>query len=181
MADQFNHLTEKYLNETNLAHRKALGQYFTPKDLRLHLLSKLPQTKAPRILDPACGSGEFLISAGDYFGECTLHGWEIDPKLVRLSRRAVQNASIKRTDSLREESRQLFDFVIGNPPYFEFRPDQTQREKYRDVIAGRANIFSMFVKLGLDALKPGGYLAYVIPPSMNNGAYFARLRELIIA
>ena len=114
MASQFNHLTEKYLSETDLAHRKALGQYFTPKDLRLHLLSKLPQTRAPRILDPACGSGEFLISAGDYFGECTLHGWEIDPKLVRLSRRVVQNASIKKVDSLTKTCQQQFDFVIQN-------------------------------------------------------------------
>ena len=29
-------------------------------------------------------------------------------------------------------------------------------------------------------LKPGGYLAYVVPPSMNNGAYFDRLRSYII-
>ncbi len=180
MANQFNHLTEKYLAETDLAHRKALGQYFTPKDLRLQLLSKLPRTKAPEVLDPACGSGEFLISAGDYFDECSLYGWEIDPNLARLSMKVVPDATIKQTDSLTQTCLRHFDFVIGNPPYFEFKPDQAQRERYQEVICGRANIFSMFVKLGLDALKSGGYLAYVMPPSMNNGAYFARLREFII-
>ena len=29
-------------------------------------------------------------------------------------------------------------------------------------------------------LNEGGYLAFVIPPSMNNGAYFSKLREFII-
>lgn len=29
-------------------------------------------------------------------------------------------------------------------------------------------------------MKEGGYLAYVVPPSMNNGAYFAKIRKYII-
>ena len=36
------------------------------------------------------------------------------------------------------------------------------------------------MQTGLEVLKHGGQLAYVIPPSMNNGAYFNRLREYII-
>jgi len=72
-----------------------------------------------------------------------------------------------------------YDFVIGNPPYFELKPDSATRARFSDVISGRANIFSMFIKLGLEMLRPGGCLAYVIPPSMNNGAYFTALRSYI--
>ncbi|UCD65098.1 MAG: SAM-dependent DNA methyltransferase [Candidatus Zixiibacteriota bacterium] len=180
MSSQLNRESTRYLKETDLSHRKSLGQYFTPKDVRLHLLSRLPRKKGASILDPSCGSGEFLLSAGEYFPGGKLHGWEIDPKLVRLSRKALPRAEIVRGDSLERDCLQRFDFVIGNPPYFEFKPEPAVRNRYREVISGRANIFSMFVKLGLNLLRPGGYLAYVIPPSLNNGAYFAGLRSYII-
>jgi adenine-specific DNA-methyltransferase len=45
------------------------------------------------------------------------------------------------------------------------------------VISGRPNVFSMFFAAGLAALRPGGMLGFVVPPSMNNGAYFERLRR----
>lgn len=180
MTEQFNNLTRKYLDEADLTHRKALGQYFTPRQLREHLLSKLPRIKGASVLDPACGTGEFLLSAKDYFPGCRLFGWEIDTRLARLSRKAVPSADIKRTDSLQQDSRTQFDFVIGNPPYFEFKPDRILKDRYRYVISGRANIFAMFVKLGLDLVRPHGYLAYVIPPSMNNGAYFSGVRKYIM-
>lgn len=180
MTAQFDSLTEKYIEETDLAHRKALGQYFTPRCLREHLLSRLPRISGASVLDPACGTGEFLRSAEDYFPRCRLFGWEIDSRLARLSRRTVPSAKIDRSDSLRKVCRRQYDFVIGNPPYFEFTPDGSLREKYGDVISGRANIFAMFVKLGLQLVRPDGYLAYVIPPSMNNGAYFSGVRKYIM-
>ncbi len=180
MTSDFNNLTRKYLEETALEHRKALGQYFTPRPLREHLLSKLPGIAGATVLDPACGTGEFLLSAKDYFPSARLFGWEIDPELVRLTRQAVPSATVRQTDSLSEDLNGRFDFVIGNPPYFEFKPGPAVKERYRDVISGRTNIFAMFVKIGLQLLKPQGYLAYVIPPSMNNGAYFASLRGYII-
>jgi adenine-specific DNA-methyltransferase len=53
------------------------------------------------------------------------------------------------------------------------------RTRFKSVISGRANIFSLFFQSGLEALKPGGVLAYVVPPSMNVGAYFKALRQYI--
>ena len=47
-------------------------------------------------------------------------------------------------------------------------------------MGGRTNIFSLFIYQGLKLLKNGGYLAFVVPPSMNNGAYFSKLREFIV-
>ena len=73
-----------------------------------------------------------------------------------------------------------FDFVIGNPPYFEFNPSREIRNKFKEIINGRVNIFSLFIYQGLKWLKDGGYLAYVVPPSMNNGAYFQKLRKFIV-
>lgn len=170
-----------YLKNTDIKKRKKLGQYFTPKSIRELLLSKLPKKDNADILDPACGSGEFLLSCKKYFKNPILYGFDIDKKLINISSKLVKNASIKNFDFLNIDiNKKKYDYIIGNPPYFELKLNEEIKKKYFDIIKGRVNIFSLFIKMGLDLLKDGGYLAYVVPPSMNNGAYFSKLREYII-
>lgn len=170
-----------YLKNTDIKKRKKLGQYFTPKSIRELLLSKLPKKDNADILDPACGSGEFLISCKKYFKNPILYGFDIDKKLINISSKLVKNASIKNFNFLNINiNKKKYDYIIGNPPYFELKLNEEIKKKYFDIIKGRVNIFSLFIKTGLDLLKDAGYLAYVVPPSMNNGAYFSKLREYII-
>lgn len=170
-----------YLKNTDIKKRKKLGQYFTPKSIRELLLSKLPKKDNADILDPACGSGEFLLSCKKYFKNPILYGFDIDKKLINIASKLVKNASIKNFDFLNIDiNKKKYDYIIGNPPYFKLKLNEEIKKKYFDIIKGRVNIFSLFIKTGLDLLKDGGYLAYVVPPSMNNGAYFSKLREYII-
>lgn len=181
MLSEFEKVTIDYLKEADISYRKEKGQYFTPKTIRQELLAHLPNDiKSPRILDPACGTGEFLLSAEKSFDNPQLYGWDIDVNVVSIARKLVPEAEIKQTDALKEKLIESFDFVIGNPPYYEFTPTKEVKEKYGDIMGGRANIFGLFIKIGLSLLKEGGYLAYVLPPSMNNGAYFSNLRKLIV-
>jgi len=177
---EFAAATTNYINQTDINYRKSLGQYFTPKSIREMLLEKLPKMENPKILDPSCGTGEFLVTAKEYFKNPELYGWDIDKKLVDTSRSLVPEARLDKTDSLLNEDYDKYDFVIGNPPYYEFKAPEKIRRKFGSIMNGRTNIFSLFVYQGLNWLKDGGYLAYVIPPSMNNGAYFYKLRNYII-
>lgn len=173
--------TIRYMKNTSIDYRKSKGQYFTPKTIREKLLGKLPSNKSnPTVLDPGCGTGEFLDTASKYFKNPKLFGWDIEKELIDIAERLVPQANLKVINTLKVDTNEKFDFVIGNPPYYEFRPDKTIKKRFKEVINGRVNIFALFIKLGLDLLKKGGYLAYVLPPSMNNGAYFARLRNYII-
>ncbi len=172
--------TIKYMEKTSLAYRKKMGQFFTPKSLREALLQKIPRLVRPKVLDPACGTGEFLLSAKEYFVEPELYGWEIDPELVKIAKKVVPEADIRLVNALEMPFREEFDVVIGNPPYFEFKPDEKIRRKFKAIIWGRPNIYAFFIYLGLKVLKPGGYLAFVVSSSMNNGAYFKKLRKFIV-
>jgi len=181
MNDDFCQESIDYMENTDINYRKSRGQYFTPKKVREELIKLLPKNIAnPLVLDPACGSGEFLLTAKNYFKNPRLEGWEIDEKLVNISKNIIPSANIKLMDSLKASIVPKYDFIIGNPPYFEMKPDEELKEKYKKIINGRNNIFSLFVYLGLSLLKDNGYLAYVIPPSMNNGAYFSKLRKFIV-
>ena len=184
LTEEYTKESIDYLNKADLKKRKNLGQYFTPKSIRELLLSKLPKKDNADILDPACGSGEFLLSCEKYFKNPKLNGFEIDKNLVSIASKLVKNSNIKNIDTLNidanDNNKNKYDYVIGNPPYFEIKLNEKLKAKHYDIIKGRVNIFSLFIKIGLEALKDGGYLAYVVPPSMNNGAYFSKLREYII-
>ena len=178
---EFTDATIKYIEETDIKHRKSLGQYFTPRSIREALLSKLPNTMtSPKVLDPGCGTGEFLITAKEYFKNPELHGWDIDKNLVNIAKEVIPEATLKNIDALLNQDYDKYDFVIGNPPYYEFSPSEEIKEKFKEIINGRTNIFSLFIYQGIKWLKNGGYLAYVVPPSMNNGAYFSKLRKFIV-
>ncbi len=172
--------TIDYIKSTDLDYRKKMGQFFTPRFLRDALLSKLPKLVKPKVLDPSCGTGEFLISAKEYFKEPILYGWEIEPILTKIAKKLVPEANIELADALKKDYLEEFDVVIGNPPYFEFKVNKEIRNKFKEILKGRVNIYALFVYLGIKLLKPGGYLAYVLSPSMNNGAYFSKLREFIV-
>lgn len=181
-SDDFAKHTISYINTADIKYRKSLGQYFTPRPIREALMEKLPKNiKNPKILDPGCGTGEFLLTAKKYFQDAELRGWDIDKNLIEISKKNAPEAKLKCIDSLEDEQYDSFDYIIGNPPYFEFTPTEKIKNKFQPIINGRTNIFSLFVYQGLKWLREGGYLAYVIPPSMNNGAYFAKLRNFIIA
>lgn len=181
MKADFSQDSIDYMVNTDISHRKALGQYFTPKRVREELLNTLPKNiNSPLVLDPACGTGEFLLTAKNYFTNPRLVGWEIEKKLVNISKKLVPEADIKLVNSLKHKTQQKFDFIIGNPPYFEMKVSEEIKKEYEPVIGGRTNIFSLFVYRCLNILKQNGYLAFVIPPSMNNGAYFSKLRRFIV-
>ncbi len=181
LSKEFEKLTLDYIKESSLQRRKSLGQYFTPKTIREELIKMLPKnTKRIKILDPACGTGEFLLSSEKFFKNADLYGWDVDEKLISICKRISPKATIILKDSLTSTTDEKYDIVIGNPPYFEFKPYDGIKNRYREVINGRINIFNLFIKLGLDLLKDKGLLAFVVPPSMNNGAYFHKLREYII-
>jgi len=180
-SNEYHDETLKYLEKTSLNYRKSLGQYFTPKSIRDALIKKLPKDiKNPKILDRACGTGEFLLSIKNFYENPRLYGWDIDANVLKIAEKIVPEAELSVKDSLLSEEYDQFDIVIGNPPYFEFKPTFEIRKKYRPIINGRINIFSLFIYQGIKWLKNGGYLAYVVPPSMNNGAYYHKLRTLIV-
>jgi adenine-specific DNA-methyltransferase len=185
--DEFTRETVEYVRNADDERRKEMGQYFTPESVRERLADALfgldfdsAPISEPSVLDPACGTGEFLLTVSDYTEDAELVGWELDEEVAEVAREVVPEAEIETTDALREEPERGFDVVIGNPPYFEFDPDGDLRERYSESVYGRVNIYSLFIQKGIEVLRDGGLLAYVVPPSVKNGAYFSAVREYVL-
>ncbi len=51
------------------------GQYFTPRELIAFAIHMLPPSSDDKVLDPACGSGGFLLYALDYIRDLATHSF----------------------------------------------------------------------------------------------------------
>ena len=180
-AQELSESSRDWLESRPAGSRKRLGQYMTPKPVARALLDGLPVRPGMRVLDPGAGTGELLRAVCEREPAAELTGWDVDRSALDAAARLVPEATLLCRSALEpDRGGPGYDLVVGNPPYFQLRPTPDQRRRFAGVISGRANIFAFFFKAGLDALRPGGRLAYIVPPSMNSGAYFERLREHLV-
>jgi len=76
-----------------------------------------------------------------------------------------------------------FDIIIGNPPYVRIQTlpkDQVAFfSKNFASATGNYDIYTLFVERGLQLLKPGGILGFILPHKFFQTAYGQGLRKLI--
>jgi adenine-specific DNA-methyltransferase len=76
--------------------------------------------------------------------------------------------------------RGAFDLVVGNPPYRKVSPlPPALRETFQGSLYGHPNAYGMFLHAGIEMLRPGGRLGFIVPRSMLSGLYFQNLRRMI--
>lgn len=173
------------LNEKlSKATRQAEGIYFTPAAVRSHLFTVLQQ-KAPQfapnaVLEPSFGSGEFLVDIVERFPAIRVTGVEKnkDAFLATVRQPALKdrlNTTLHNADFLSYTGPPV-DFIVGNPPYF------VTEIKNIEAATGRSNIFILFLyKCLTQHLLPGGILAFILPTSFYNCAYYQPTRAWIAA
>jgi hypothetical protein len=155
--------------------RHALGEYYTPDWLADLLLDEIGYDGDAdrRLLDPACGSGAFLVLAIDRARKRgvspaeiprAIHGFELNP-LAALAARANyalalggdvpwDTIPVFRKDAILEAApAEPFDFVAGNPPWvrWDYLP-----EDYRRATTPLWKRYGLFTLPGFDARLGGG-------------------------
>lgn len=77
-----------------------------------------------------------------------------------------------------------FDCIIGNPPYVSANQiDENSKkwfEKNYNSAYGRLNLFSIFLERGINLLKRGGFLGFIIPYTILKNQYFKEIRKFIL-
>lgn len=188
--EHFTNVTTRFIDSLNLEDRKKVGQYMTPQFLGQRMAQKLSTPSgSSKVLDPAVGTAELLLSYKKVHGltpETAYYGWDVDKNLLKTAKTNFPEGTFEEHslfNPLNSELMGYFDHIIGNPPYFEIKKDDpalkncdltTLNEK------GRLNIYALFFEYALKLLKIGGEMVFLVPPSMNNGAYFTLTRRNIL-
>lgn len=133
-GDIYEGLLEKNARDT----KSGAGQYFTPRAIICAMVEVMRPAIGEKVVDPACGTGGFLLSTYDYIAEHqnldrdqkkmlrndTLFGTELVDATARL---AVMNmflhgiggeaSPITVADALAAHPGHRYDVVLTNPPF----------------------------------------------------------------
>lgn len=189
--------------------RGEFDQYFTPREIVDFMVKCADPDIGDVILDPACGSGGFLIQAFNYVNkkinasglseidnnnkfnaliDKCLWGHEADYDLHVLAKiNLIMHGdgwnNIHQGDTLKSDKLpdNYFDIVLANPPF-------TIPYKFEDVLSryelglGKETeeLDILFVEKSIKALKPGHDLYIVLPEGLLNIKKYAYFREWLL-
>lgn len=114
-----------------------------------------------RILEPGCGSGNFMSSTPPDL-DVDWTGVEIDPLAARFARASNPTATIINRPLQKVTFRSgEFDAVIGNVPF--------SKSTVWDPAYASASLHEYFILRAIDAVRPGGYIIVVTSRFMLDG------------
>ncbi|MGB4594673.1 MAG: N-6 DNA methylase [Anaerolineaceae bacterium] len=178
------------------------GQFRTPRHIIDFIVDCVNPSKDDTVLDPACGTAGFLISAYKHILEAQTQnplspdekkrltenfvGYDISPDMVRLSRvnmylHQFANPTIHEYDTLTTEDRwdDNFDVILANPPFMTPKGGIRPHNRFA-VRANRSEV--LFVDYIAEHLNPGGRAGVIVPEGIifqSNNAYKA-LRKMLV-
>jgi tRNA1(Val) A37 N6-methylase TrmN6 len=158
--------------------RAKHGIFLTPKSLREALFDHIDIV--PRnVLEPSCGSGEFLVDCERRFPNAGITGVELNDGLVSIARSNVSRTDIVQSDFLDYKCDRKFDLIIGNPPFARVAKKNC---RYPEAILLRSNLYiEILYKCLAEHLERDGVLAMILPATIQNGASFQLVRNTIIS
>ncbi len=154
-------LSAAFVEEMCGRKRKPARLHVTAYEIDLALIPGLEQTLA------RCG--EACLAAGIDLS------WEIHEEDFIAAGTAMLGGDLfdRRTPS-------EFDCAILNPPYRKIRSDSEERHLLRRIGIETSNLYTGFLAIAIQLLRPGGEMAAITPRSFCNGPYFKPFRRQLL-
>ena len=206
-----------YLSLKQLNSRKSSGAYYTPAHIAKRLLSELlpvmQQDKTDilcSVLDPSCGTGNFLLHLPENIPLAAIHGNDIDSVAIALTRinlllrqieiegnvlKHIQNAkymqyietlrqNICTTDFLLRKDTDTYTFILGNPPWgssFSKEEKAVLRQRFFCASNAKPESYDLFLEQSLRHLSTGGFLSFVLPEAVLTVKAHTKIRSLMLS
>ncbi len=182
------------------------GQFRTPRHIIDFMVEVIAPKKNETILDPACGTAGFLISAykhilranTDAKGHSTLtpdekgrlaknfKGYDISPDMVRLSLvnlylHGFTDPHIYEYDTLTSEERwnEFADVILANPPFMSPKGGIKPHKRF-SIQAKRSEV--LFVDYMAEHLTPTGRAGIIVPEGIifQSQTAYKDLRKMLV-
>ena len=154
------HELKSLLNEEeyNAARESTLTAFYTPPVVIESIYSIIERFgfHHGNILEPACGTGNFLGKLPASMESSKLYGIELDSITGRIAKQLYQKANIAvegyEKTSLPDS---FFDVAIGNVPFGQFKVSDKRYDRLN------FNIHDYFFAKTIDKIRPGGLILFV--------------------
>ena len=158
-SNEYN-ILKNLLDETEYsqARESTLTAFYTPPVVIKSIYKALENMglKTGNILEPSCGTGNFIGMIPDTLKDCKLYGVELDSISGRIARQLYQKSPVAvqgYEDTNLPNS--FFDVAVGNVPFGDFKVLDKKYDKYKFLI------HDYFFAKTLDKVRPGGVIAFV--------------------
>ena len=193
-----------HANETPIAVKQELGQYFTPGHIADFMASLFPKKDGGdvRILDPGAGIGilscalvERIAAERWDVDSLAVKAYEIDHALIGQLQGNLDSAlsvlggrvSVVNGDFLeavaqavKSDESPRYTHVIMNPPYKKIHTASKERELVQAFGLEKVNLYAAFLGASIVSTVEGGYIVAIVPRSFCNGAYYKPFREFLL-
>ena len=182
------------------------GQFRTPRHIIDFMVEIVAPQKGEVVLDPACGTAGFLISAYKHIlrtntddkGNCKLtpddrgrlakniKGYDISPDMVRLSLvnlylHGFTDPHIYEYDTLTSEERwnEIADVILANPPFMSPKGGIKPHRRF-SIQAKRSEV--LFVDYMAEHLTPNGRAGIIVPEGIvfQSQTAYKELRKMLV-
>jgi type I restriction enzyme M protein len=182
------------------------GQFRTPRHIIDFMVEVLDPQKHETILDPACGTAGFLISAWKHILKANtrpngsskltpderarlaanIHGYDISPDMVRLSLanlylHGFTDPRVEEYDTLTQDDKwnEVADVILANPPFMSPKGGIKPHKRFT-VKASRSEV--LFVDYMAEHLSATGRAAIVVPEGVifQSGSAYKALRKMLV-
>ena len=178
---EYSLLSKELTRRLSKEDKKNNGIYFTPPSCVFNNLKLLEPylKKIKNVLEPSCGSCEYITALNNLFPAITITGIE-NNETIYQSILNIGNDKIKiiNADYLKYEPNVTYDLIIGNPPYFVMNKKDVDRQ-YHVYFEGRPSIFILFIIKSIKLLSDLGILSFVLPKNFLNCLYYDKTRKYI--
>tara|TARA_B110000977_G_scaffold186537_1_gene252611 strand:+ start:659 stop:1942 length:1284 start_codon:yes stop_codon:yes gene_type:complete len=180
---EFSELSQKLTKKFSKDAKKNDGIFFTPPETVTKIITKIKSHKIDiiRILEPSCGSCEFINKLIKTFPDADITGIEYNNIIfdsIKDKFKSYKNVELIKKDYISYEETNKYDLIIGNPPFYVMKKGDTPND-YHDYFNGRPNIFILFILKSLKLLTDEGVLSFVLPKNFLNCLYYDKTRKFI--
>lgn len=148
-----------------------------------HTIRKMVQTlqdlsfQPASILEPSCGSGEFIRVLRKEFPHSSICGLETHPYVYNEVNSTFNgDVTILQEDFLCHQEK--YDLIIGQPPFVVI-PKSSVYKPYLSMIEGKPNLYILFLLHALECLNVDGVMAFVLPNAFLSSQQLAMLRDVL--
>lgn len=158
-SKEYNELKEILTDdEYKSARASTLTAFYTPPIVINAIYNALKNmgVEQANILEPSCGTGNFLGMLPQEMQSSKLYGVELDSISGKIAKQLYQKANIKVEGYEKADlPDSFFDIAIGNVPFGDFKVNDKRYDKNNFLI------HDYFFAKTLDKVRPGGVIAFI--------------------
>lgn len=154
--------------------QKNLGQYFTTNEELLQCVYRFMQNTEGKILEPSFGRGHIINYLQNNGVERHVVAVEIDDTLETICE-DMSNINVHHMDFLAFEPNELYNSIVGNPPYFKLKKNPNTKS-----ILKSTNIYVAFIEKAYNLLDENGELIFIIPSDFFKLTSGSKLKEMML-